>query len=142
MMRRTVLAIGARALAVLTGALLVMPTAARERMSADDFLDFAIGRTLTFHDYATGEPVGVEEYLNRRLVVWKEDGGDCVYGEMRIEEGALCFHYDHDPDPACWWHFRDGDRIFVLHTELYTGEIQEIVKIDDEPLGCPIKPSV
>ena len=125
-------------------ALLAATTAvqAQDRITADQFLDLAVGRTLTFHDFATGEPVGVEEYLTRRLSVWKEEGGACVYGEITIEEGKLCFLYDHDPDPACWWTFRDGDRLFVLYAELYTGEVQEVVKIVDEPLGCPLKPSV
>ena len=128
--------------AILAATLLATTATAQDRITADEFLDLAVGRTLTFHDFATGQPVGVEEYLNRNLSVWREEGRDCVYGAITIEEGKLCFLYDHDPDPACWWTFRDGDRLFVLYAELYTGEVQEVVKIVDAPLGCPLKPSV
>ena len=115
---------------------------AQERITAEEFLDRAVGRTLTFNDFPSGYTVGVEEYLNRRLSVWRETGGDCVYGDITIEDGKLCFLYDNDPDKACWWTYLDGDRLFVLYADLARGEIQEVVKIVDEPLGCPIKPSV
>ena len=128
-------------LAVLAAAFAATATA-QERITADEFLDRAVGRTLTFNDFASGYTVGVEEYLNRRLSVWRETGGDCVYGEITIEDGKLCFLYDNDPDKACWWTYRDGERLFVLYADLARGEIQEVVKNVDEPLGCPIKPSV
>lgn len=115
---------------------------AQERITADQFLDLALGRTLTFHDFRSGYPVGVEQFLTRELSVWKETGGQCVYGDISIEDGKLCFLYDHRPDKACWWPYRDGERLFVLFASRLTGEIQEVVEISDEPLGCPMKPSV
>ena len=129
-------------MAAVAAALVATEGAAQERITADEFLDLAVGRTLTFNDFASGYTVGVEEYLNRRLSVWRETGGDCVYGDITIEDGKLCFLYDHDPDKACWWTYREGERLFVLYADLARGEIQEVVKIVDEPLGCPIKPSV
>lgn len=115
---------------------------AQERITADEFLDIAVGRTLTFQDFASGFDVGVEQFLTRKLSVWKETGGQCVYGSITIEDGKLCFLYDHRPDKACWWTFREGDRLLVLFANRMSGEIQEVVSISDDPLGCPLKPSV
>ena len=115
---------------------------AQERISPETFLDVAEGHTLTFRNYASGYEVGVEQFLSRRLSVWKETGGQCVYGTITIEEGRLCFLYDHRPDKACWWTFRDDDRLFVLFANRMSGEIQEVVSISDDPLGCPMTPGV
>ncbi len=115
---------------------------AQTRITADEFLDVATGQTLTFHDLSSGSPVGVEQFLTRKLSVWKETGGQCVYGTITIEEGKLCFLYDDRPDKACWWTFRDEDRLFVLYANRMTGEIQEVVDVSDAPVGCPSKPSV
>lgn len=130
-----------RALALLL-ALAAAPASGQERITADQFLDLALGRTLTFNDFPSGYEVGVEEFLRRDLSVWRETGGDCVYGTITIEEGKLCFAYDDRSDKACWWTFADGDRLFVLYANRLSGEIQEVTHVSDDPLGCPIKPSV
>ena len=131
-----------RAALIALFALLGGSALAQERITADEFLDIAQGRTLTFHDFKSGYPVGVEQFLTRKLSVWKETGGQCVYGTITIEEGKLCFKYDHRPDKACWWPYRDDERLFVLFANRLSGEIQEVVEISDAPVGCPMKPSV
>ncbi len=115
---------------------------AQERITAGQFLDIADGHTLTFHDLHSGRAVGVEQFLTRKLSVWKETGGECVYGSITVDDGRLCFLYDHRDEKVCWWTFAEDDRLFVLYADRPTGEIQEIVDISDEPLGCPMKPSV
>ena len=113
---------------------------AQERITPEDFLAIANGKTLTFTNLHSGSLVGIEEYLSPRLSVWRASGGECVYGEITVEEERLCFLYDYlDPEKACWWVFQQGERILVLSTS--TGEIQEVTAISEEPLGCPTIPS-
>ena len=78
------------------------------------FLDIADGNTLTFHDLHSGRAIGVEQFLTRKLSVWKETGGECVYGSITVDDGRLCFLYDHRDEKVCWWTFAEDDRLFVL----------------------------
>ena len=118
-----------------------LPSAAQSPIPPEEFLDHAVGKTLTFRDYGTGEFVGVEEFLNRTLTVWRDNSGNCVYGVVTIENGQLCFLYEAlNLDPVCWWTFRDGDRLLVLLSKLVNGEIQEVASISDQRLSCPDHP--
>ena len=117
---------------------------AQERITPQQFLDAADGLTLSFTDLESGVLVGVEEYLNRRLSVWRDQSGICVYGQITIEDGRLCFLYDNDADgiPVCWYTFRDGDRLLVLLSDIADPQIQEVTNISDDGLDCPDVPSV
>ena len=113
---------------------------AQERITPEEFLAIANGKTLTFHDLDSKSLVGVEEYLSPELSVWREAGGDCVYGTITVETDQLCFFYDYEPaEKACWWPFLRDETLLVLSAQ--TGEIQEVVEISEEPLGCPMLPS-
>ncbi len=121
----------------------VASVGAQERITPDDFLDIANGRTLTFQDLHSGSVIGIEEYLTRKLSVWKDRSGRCVYGQITIEDGQLCFLYDDDRDgiPVCWWTFRDGDRLLVHLADLVDRQIQIVTEISDDTLDCPTVPS-
>lgn len=124
--------------------LLAFGAEAQDRVSPEQFLDFALGKTLTFDTFPGGDLVGVEEYLRRDLSVWRDRSDICVYGRITVEEGQICFYYDNDTDgvPACWIPFVEGDRWFVLNTNGTRREIQEITHVSEEGLECPVKPGV
>lgn len=116
---------------------------AQEFISPEVFLDIAEGRTLTFVDLESGIVVGVEEYLNRRLSVWVQPDGRCVYGDITVEDRAVCFVYEDAPyDKQCWWPFRDGDRLLVRFARVLDSSVQEITEISDVSLSCPDRPGV
>ena len=126
------------------GLLAANVVSAQERVSPDLFLDFAIGKTLTFDTFPGGQNVGVEEYLRRSLSVWRDRSGVCVYGQITIEDDQICFLYDNDEDgvPICWITFLEGERGFVLSTNGRRSEIQEITNVTDDGLDCPENPGV
>ncbi|MEM6385102.1 MAG: hypothetical protein AAF718_02580 [Pseudomonadota bacterium] len=117
---------------------------AQERVTPEMFLEFAMGRTLTFNTFPDGQLVGVEEYLRPNLSVWRDRSETCVYGRITLEDGQICFLYDNDPDdvPVCWVPFIEGDRWFVFNSNGVSGEIQEITDVSDSGLQCPVKPGV
>lgn len=117
---------------------------AQERVSPEQFLDFAEGRTLTFDTFPDGHLVGVEEYLRRDLSVWRDRSDICVYGRVTVEDGQVCFLYDNDDDgvPVCWIPFVSDERWFVLNTNGARREIQEITQVSEDGLDCPVKPGV
>lgn len=136
--------IGARHWAAAIAALCVTGAGAQERMTPEAFLDFALGKTLTFETFPDGELVGVEEYLRRNLSVWRDRSETCVYGSVTVENGQVCFLYDSDDDgmPVCWIPFLADDRWFVLNSDGGSREIQEITSVSEDGLQCPIKPGV
>lgn len=119
------------------------PLVAQERISPEAFLDIADGKTLDFTELQSGALVGIEEYLSRKLSVWKDQSGLCVYGRITVEAGQLCFLYDNDADglPVCWWTFRDGDTLMVLLADFERHEIQTVTRISDDTLDCPSIPA-
>ena len=120
------------------------PTLAQTQITADEFLDAAEGRTLTFHDFYEGDLIGVEQFLSRETSIWRGSDGICVFGDVFRHLGQLCFSYDNNPDrpPSCWWTFQEGDRLLVKNARLTSGEIQEVTSITSDPIECTIKPGV
>lgn len=115
---------------------------AQTRMAPDDFLDIAVGHTLTFQHIASGKIVGTEQFINRTLNVWKQSGRTCIYGKITIDDGKICFDYeslDHPP-PNCWWVFQDNDKFYVRKAEGMGGEIQEIINMSTSRVDCPQAP--
>ncbi|NVO54586.1 hypothetical protein HW561_02135 [Rhodobacteraceae bacterium B1Z28] len=106
------------------------------------FLDAVVGKTLEFHEIRSGELVGTEQFLNRTVSVWREEGRGCVYGQITTPNGQICFLYDNDPDgvPVCWWPFLHEDRLLVRLASLSDGEIQEVRSITEDSLNCPSTP--
>lgn len=106
---------------------------AQTQITPNDFLDRAVGRTLTF-SYPDGGHVGVEQFLGRTRSLWKRPGRACTYGRIELREGRICFIYDDFPDvDNCWTPFTDGDRLFVVSVG---GSTQEITRIASTPIQC------
>lgn len=116
-------------------ALAATPLAAQEQIAPDDFLDLAVGRTLTFRSVATGDVVGIEQFLRRDLSVWAGRDGRCTYGRIDIRGPLLCFVYEDFPDPDnCWTTYNDeGTLLVVSQTTLQT---QRISDVSDDPVLC------
>lgn len=112
-------------------------------ITPEEFLDYAVGRTLEFHDVRFGALVGTEQFLSRRLTVWKRPDRACIYGEIEVTGRQICFTYERDPNPGpvCWWPFREGERVFVRIADFAKSEIQEARPLGDNPLDCPSQPT-
>ncbi|MCL6285390.1 hypothetical protein M3P21_17820 [Ruegeria sp. 2012CJ41-6] len=132
-----------RACAALGAIVMMSPASAQTRITPEAFLDAATGKTLSFYEIETGELVGVEQFLNRSLSVWKEPGQPCVYGKITTPEGRICFEYDNRPErpPVCWWPFARGDRFMVRLDVFLNAEIQEVRSITNEGIACPNAPT-
>lgn len=115
---------------------------AQTRISAEDFLAAAQGKTMDFHDLHTGRLVGQETFLRDDLSIWKPAGQGCFYGEIYVQDGKLCFLYrDLRPTPACWYTFEQDGRLIVRHERLARPDIQEVRKISETPLNCENAPT-
>lgn len=126
----------------LCAALLPGWASAQTMITPEAFLDAAVGKTLTFYEIRSGGLVGTEQFLNRRMSVWREEGQGCVYGQITTPNGQLCFLYDNDPDgiPVCWWPFLHEGRLMVRLASFVDGEIQEVRSMTDRGLDCPNAP--
>ncbi|MGI9369636.1 MAG: hypothetical protein ACR2O2_12445 [Ruegeria sp.] len=129
-------------MATLCAITFALPAAAQTLISPDQFLDMAVGKTLTFYHYQTGAFVGVEQFLNRSLTVWQEGEDTCVYGQISVPDGQICFLYDNDDSgvPVCWWPFLHDDRLMVRLAPFGQSEIQEVRSVTNETISCPNAP--
>lgn len=112
------------------------------RITPEAFLSAVEGKTVSFHDYPSGELVGTEEFLSKKLSVWRRAGEGCVYGQITTPNGQVCFHYDNDAEgeQACWWPFTyEGALLVRLATFTYS-EIQKVHSITEDGLDCPGAP--
>lgn len=117
---------------------LAFPAAAQERITPDEFLDRAVGNTLSFYAVPSGALVGIEQFLRRDLSVWRPNGGDCTYGQITVQEGQLCFLYAEISDaPACWYTFDMDGRLMVRLAKLSVPDVQEVREITKKSLNCP-----
>lgn len=111
---------------------------AQQQITPDQFLDLAVGKTLTFRGYRSGALVGEEEFLRRDLSVWTDPAGRCTYGVIEIRGPQICFLYEDDPDPEnCWLIFRNEDELLVMSDNL---EVQQITRMRDVSLNCEAAP--
>lgn len=116
-----------------------LPATAQQQITAQAFLDKAVGKTLTFSNRSTGTVVGTEQFLRRDLSVWVGRFGRCTYGKIVIDGPLMCFIYEDDPnEDNCWMPFMKDDRLLVMHRTSF--EIQEITRISTQTLGCPDQP--
>nr|WP_254437050.1 hypothetical protein [Ruegeria arenilitoris] len=113
---------------------------AQTRISPEAFLDAVVGKTVTFHELTSGMLVGTEEFLSPNRSVWRREGEGCVYGQITTPDGKLCFLYDTEPGPVCWWPFEHDGRLLVRIARLGDGEIQEVSGFSDDGLDCPSVP--
>lgn len=130
------------AIAALMGLMSAGMTSAQTLITPEAFLDVATGKTLSFYEIESGELVGVEQFLNRSLSVWREPGQPCVYGKITTPEGRICFAYDNrQGPPVCWWPFMRGDQLMVRLDVLLNAEIQEVRAITKQGIDCPNAPT-
>lgn len=123
------------ALAIL--AALAAPAAAQDAVAADEFDRLATGRTL--HFTLNGLPFGSEQFFSGRRSLWRFAGQECQPGTWHGEGERICFVYDADPTPICWF-FRRDDGEFSAHLAEDGGETGfslELSAIDSAPLPCP-----
>lgn len=128
--------------AALCAALLPGWVSAQTIITPEAFLDAAVGKTLTFHEIRSNDLVGTEQFLNRHISVWRQEGQGCVYGQITTPNGQICFLYDNDPDgiPVCWWPFLHQGRLMVRLASFAESEIQEVRSITETSLNCPSAP--
>lgn len=86
-------------------------------LTGPGFASHTTGRTITFVT-RSGIPAGTEQYLPGKRVLWHAKGTDiCKTGrwyEHRFSDGpAICFIYDGDPIPVCWYMTRLDQQLTV-----------------------------
>lgn len=108
---------------------------AQEKITPQEFLGRADGNTLTFTHQKSGNIVGVEQFLSRKLSVWAQSDGRCSYGHIEIKGELMCFLYEDFPDPNnCWLPFDNAGQLMVLSTDNF--QIQTITGISQDPVIC------
>jgi hypothetical protein len=129
-----------RAAATLLACLIAAQAHAQDQMTPDDFLDLALGRTLSFSSVMSGDLVGVEQFIRRDLSVWADETGRCTYGRIEQRGPLLCFLYEDAPDPGnCWIPFNDDGTLLVMADR--SGEVQRISDISEKPVICEGAPT-
>lgn len=117
--------------------LLILSTvaaAAQTRITPEEFIDRAIGRTLTFESMYDGRVVGIEEFLSRDRTVWTRRDGSCTYGHVTLKEDQVCFRYEDQWDiNHCWFPL---DRSGTLIMQSLRGSRQRVSRITDLPVAC------
>lgn len=108
--------------------------AGQTRITPEEFIDRALGNTLTFESVRDGRVVGIEEFLSRRQTVWARRDGSCTYGHVTLTEEQVCFRYEDQWDvDHCWFpHDRDG----TLIMQSLRGSLQQVSRITDLPVAC------
>lgn len=129
-----------RPLALIVALVCATPALGQDQLTPGDFLDLALGRTLSFSSIGSGNLVGVEQFLRRDLSVWADETGRCTYGRIEQRGPLLCFLYEDAPDPGnCWIPFNDDGTLLVMADR--SGEVQRISDISDKPVLCEGAPT-
>ncbi|WP_372893090.1 hypothetical protein [Rhodosalinus sp.] len=92
-------------------ALVALPLAAADPMTAEEFDAYTRGKTIFYGQ--DGQPYGVEEYRDNREVTWSFLDGRCLDGRWYEDDrGMICFEYEDGTGPQCWrfYHGPDGLR--------------------------------
>ncbi len=109
-------------------ALALPATAQQDSLTASQFEAYVLGRTFDF-GYVGIEPYGLEKYMPDRQVYWSWGDGVCEIGEWYTNGEQICFAYENNPDPQCWYYHLDGGRLrasFVGLDGIVGGEIYEL----------------
>ena len=95
-------------------ALMALPAAAQETMTAAEFEAYVTGKTLTYSD--GGPPYGIEEYREGREVSWRFVEDECRDGIWYPKGEDICFLYEDDPEEKCWRFTLEGGRLTARFT--------------------------
>jgi len=120
--------------AALALCLFVTPALAEPPLSAEAFDAITLGRTMTWAEF--GQVYGVEQYLPGRRVRWTVLGDDCVTGHWHAEGPAICFQYDHRPDPVCWEITAAGKGLRARLIGDAPDRAPVVIEDTTEPLAC------
>ena len=100
--------------------LLAVPAAAETPMDAEAFGAYVAGRTLSF-SRPDGTPFGVEQYLPDRRAIWSPLDGTCLRGEWYEDAGRICFAYEGQSEPDCWFVYGEPGGLRVIDADSGTG---------------------
>lgn len=93
--------------------LIAAPVLADTPLGGPEFDALVQGKTLTFSN-ETGA-YGIEYYAPNNRVIWSFIGGTCETGEWYEEEAeqgpSICFVYESNPDPQCWYVYEVNGQI-------------------------------
>lgn len=113
-------------------ALAAGPALADERLSAQDFADFATGFTL-YYESEEGEPYGSERFEDDGFVTWRDPGGRCTRGGWRPYNDNMCFLYGGEVQ--CWSFFEGDTGRYVRPADEEEPRLR-VVRRDRTPLSC------
>jgi len=74
---------------------------AQSLITPEEFEDLSEGKTLHFNNELGYH--GSEQYLSDREVRWRFANGLCQVGFWYDEGDAICFQYENEPAPICWY---------------------------------------
>ncbi|MDG1281059.1 MAG: hypothetical protein P8O10_07090 [Pseudorhodobacter sp.] len=107
---------------------------AETQLTAQQFEDYATGKTLTYAQ--GGEVYGVEQYLPGRRVRWAFVDDTCRIGHWYEAGEEICFVYEHDATPQCWtFHLSQGRLMARFTSDPPLTELSEVAQTD-APLAC------
>lgn len=117
-------------------ALIALPAAAQDAMTAAEFEAYTSGKTLTFG--VRGAPAyGMEQYKSNRRVVWSFLDGECNNGVWYESKGSICFRYDFDPEPKCWKFYDEPGGLRAVYMNTPTASVLYEAQDSEEELICP-----
>ena len=103
-------------------------------MTPAEFEQLSTGMTLYFSDAHQG--YGAEQYFENRRVRWMFADGHCTDGYWYPHNDAMCFVYEHEPQPQCWLMDIRSGKITARRTEYEDTSPITVERIDDNPLSC------
>ncbi|MFV0491425.1 MAG: hypothetical protein ACK5M4_06380 [Pseudorhodobacter sp.] len=111
------------------------PALAQTPMNAAEFDAYATGKTITYAE--GGQPYGIEQYLPGRRVRWAFVDDTCRIGNWyESEAGEICFVYEHDTAPQCWFFYDEANGLRAAFTGGGSSTILREIGQSTEPLAC------
>lgn len=121
-----------RALIFCLVAALSAPAVADERLTAEQFSEYATGYTL-YYETEDGEEFGSEAFDDQGYVTWRDPNGHCIQGGWRPYNDDLCFLYDGEVE--CWGFYQGEAGRYVQPVDDHEPKLR-VVRRDRTPLSC------
>lgn len=114
--------------------LAALPAFADSPMTEQEFDAWSSGQTL---DYTIdGTEWGSERHFANRRTQDTDPEGACVEGLWFAQGEAICFAYDGNPGPHCWYFFRRDGMVLAQRVGETDGPRIEVT-LSPTPLVCP-----